>query len=259
MRRRESFDTVAELYDVARPPYPGALVEDLVRTCRLKRGSRVLEIGAGSGQLTARLAALGVDITAVELGPKLARIAGQRLAEYENARVVVADFDLWTPPPGSFDLVVAAMAFHWLEKESRVPKCVQALRRGGRLAVIQNRWGAGGVDDAFTQASRICYERWHPYGDEADRSPRFEEMPDRLEDVTAGGVFRTVERTRYPVERTYTARAYLNLLSSFSNVIGLDSDRRGGFLDCMERLIQARFDGQVTRLDVYGMCIAELS
>jgi SAM-dependent methyltransferase len=259
LRRRESFDAVAELYDLARPPYPTALIEDLVRSCRLRRGSRVLEIGAGSGQLTVPLAAGGAVVTAVELGPNLAALARRHLSEFDNARVLVADFDAWNPVPGSFDLVVAATAFHWLDEKSRVSKSVEALRQGGRLAVIQTHWGVGDEGDAFAEASQACYRRWDPEHDTAYQPTRLEDLPERLDEVADTGQFRAVEHTRYSVRRCYTARAYLDLLSSFSNVIGLDDDHRRGFLCCMKRLIQEQFGGQVMRLDVYDVWIGELS
>lgn len=49
---RDTFDEAADLYDRARPRYPQALVDDLVRAAGLGPGSRVLEIGPGTGQLT---------------------------------------------------------------------------------------------------------------------------------------------------------------------------------------------------------------
>ena len=54
-RLRASFDEVAELYDRARRGYPAALVDDLVGAARLQPGSRVVEIGPGTGQATRAL------------------------------------------------------------------------------------------------------------------------------------------------------------------------------------------------------------
>ena len=46
---RTLFDGVAERYDAARPRYPRVVVDDLVALAGLGSGSRVLEIGCGTG------------------------------------------------------------------------------------------------------------------------------------------------------------------------------------------------------------------
>ena len=47
------FDEVAELYDRARPAYPDALVSDVTQLAGLDGRSRALEVGTGTGSLTA--------------------------------------------------------------------------------------------------------------------------------------------------------------------------------------------------------------
>ena len=82
---RTLFDGVAERYDAARPRYPRVVVDDLVALAGLESGSRVLEIGCGTGQLTVDLARRGLDVTAVEIGPALA-VARRNLAPYSHPR-----------------------------------------------------------------------------------------------------------------------------------------------------------------------------
>ena len=74
-RLRQRFDEAAELYDRARPGYPPELVNDLCQLAEIGAGSRVLEIGPGTGQLTLPLATRGCAIVAVELGAALAAVA----------------------------------------------------------------------------------------------------------------------------------------------------------------------------------------
>src|SRR5207244_1472501 len=58
-RLRETFGSVAELYDRARPEYPTAVFDDLEELAQLEPGSRVLEIGPGTGKATVELAERG--------------------------------------------------------------------------------------------------------------------------------------------------------------------------------------------------------
>ena len=78
--KRLLFDSIAEIYDLSRPQYPGVLIDDLKEACHLEGHSKILEIGPGTGQLTKGLAERGFNIDSVEMGPQLARIAGTRLS-----------------------------------------------------------------------------------------------------------------------------------------------------------------------------------
>jgi len=65
----------------------------VVQELTLRTNDRVLEIGTGSGYLTALLASLSGDVTSVEIDSALAGDAAHRLARlgFANARVDVAD------------------------------------------------------------------------------------------------------------------------------------------------------------------------
>jgi SAM-dependent methyltransferase len=257
VRRRDSFDEVATLYDSARPPYPTDLVDDLIRICGLGETSRVLEIGAGTGHLTVPLAETGAEILAVELGPRMAAIARRRLDPFDRATVEVADFDAWSPEPGTFDLVASATAYHWLDPERRLDRCLAPVRPGGRLAVIHTHWGLRGAGDAFTQSSQACYDAWQGPSSNPWVPPGLDDLPTESE-LEASSRVDAVHHRRYAVRRTWSAEAYGRLLGSFSNVIGLPPERRAGFLICIESLIRDRFGGTVERLDAYDLWIAEV-
>src|SRR5215212_6661519 len=87
---RATFQEVPELYDRARPTYPDALFDDLEEMAGLRPGSRVLEIGPGTGKATVSLAGRGYGITGVELGADLAAVARRNVPQVE---IVVADFE----------------------------------------------------------------------------------------------------------------------------------------------------------------------
>jgi hypothetical protein len=131
-RLRATFDQAAELYDRARPRYPSALFEDLAGLAGIGPGSRVLEIGPGTGQATVPLAERGCRVVAVELGADLAAVARRNLARFPAVEVVTAAFEGWPLPSEPFDLVLAATAFHWVDPAVRVVKAADALRPGAR-------------------------------------------------------------------------------------------------------------------------------
>jgi len=252
-RHRESFDEVADLYDQARPSYPDELVDDLFSLSGVEPGGRVLEIGCGTGQLSTALVARGASLTAVELGENMARVARRKLPE---AEIIVSSFEDWPVPAEPFDLVVSATAFHWLDPEIRVEKSANLLGPQGSLALIDTYWAVEQEADEFSQASQECYASWDP-----DYDPDFEpltlgDLPPTKPELEDSGRFDSVEMRQYKVERQYDTKAYLALLGTYSNILGLDEKKRIGLLRCLGELIDERFGGHLVRHDICRLWVA---
>jgi SAM-dependent methyltransferase len=81
------FETRAEIYERARPPYPKVLWDRLRELGVLRAGVCVVELGAGTGQATEHLLDAEAVVTAVEPGRSLAERLRRRCP---SARVVVA-------------------------------------------------------------------------------------------------------------------------------------------------------------------------
>lgn len=252
---RDTFDEAAELYDRARPRYPQALVDDLARAAGLGAGSRALEIGPGTGQLTVSLAESGCRITAVELGPSLAAVARHNLRAFPLAEVTVADFEHWPLPPAPFDLVVCATAFHWIDPAVRLLRAAEALRPGGLLALITTHHVKGGTVDFFERVQR-CYEQWDPAtppdlrqvdeagtatdNSELDRSEHFDEVTVR----------------RHARDIAYSVDEYIDVLLTYSNHRALDAPSRHGLLTCVRDLIETRYGGRITKRYLHELITA---
>src|SRR4029077_1827417 len=73
------FDRVADEYDAARPGYPPSLVAVAAERGGLAGGSRVLEVGCGTGKLTELLAARGWHVDAVDPGANMIAAAQRRV------------------------------------------------------------------------------------------------------------------------------------------------------------------------------------
>ena len=244
MPLRDSFDEAPELYDRVRPGYPDAVLDDLVALAGLRPGSRVLELGPGTGQATVPLARRGLAVTAVELGAGLAAVLRRNVAAYPAVEVVNATFEEWEPAH-AFDAVVAATAWHWLDPGIRLRKVAETLRPGGALAVISTHHVAGG-DVAFFEAVQRCYETWMPGTPRDVRQPQAGEVPQADADELRR-VFADVEVRRYERDLTYTTAEYRDLLLSYSGHRALDPAAREGLLGCIGELMDTRHGGRIAK------------
>ena len=138
MEERFAFDQIANVYKVARPDYPEALIEDVVSYADLKQGDHILEVGCGTGQATKAFAKRGFPIVAMDPGPEMLRCAREDLAGFSNVELLETTFEAWPTNHGTFRLIVAAQSWHWVSPEMRFTKAVEALSPNGSLAVFGN-------------------------------------------------------------------------------------------------------------------------
>jgi ubiquinone/menaquinone biosynthesis C-methylase UbiE len=136
MEQRFAFDQIANAYKAARPDYPEALIEDVVRYAGLKQNDKILEVGCGTGQATKSFAKRGFPITAIDPGPQLLRGAREGLAAFSNVEFLETTFEAWSANQGGFRLIFAAQSWHWVSPEMRFAKAARALSSDGSLAVL---------------------------------------------------------------------------------------------------------------------------
>ncbi|MCX4745523.1 class I SAM-dependent methyltransferase [Kitasatospora sp. NBC_01287] len=243
-----TFDEEAELYDRARPGYPPRLYDDLAALAGAGCGSRVLEIGCGTGQATVPLAARGCRITAVEAGARMAEVARRNLAGSAAVEVVTGEFESWPLPAEPFDAVVSATAFHWIDPAVRMAKAADALRADGALAVVRSQHVRGGTEDFFAEVQH-CYERFDPATPPGLRPPEAAAIDgsDHAAEVARSGRFGPTLFRRHEQDLTYTTSEYLELLLTYSGTRALPRAARDGLLDCVAALIDGRYGGRVTK------------
>lgn len=137
-RRREElrdlFDGVAELYDATRQSYPAEIVDAVCASAGLGRGSDVLEIGCGTGQLTRQLAGRAFNLTAIDIGGAMIQAARRNVAD-PLAHFLACSFEDFAGRE-KFDLIVSATAFHWVDPGMGLAKAARLLRPGGCLALL---------------------------------------------------------------------------------------------------------------------------
>ena len=243
---RGTFDTAAELYETARPAYPGELIDDLVVLAGLEAGARLLEIGCATGKATRPLLERGFQVVCVELGAQLAEHARRNLAGLA-VEIEVSPFEAWEGEPASFALVYAATAWHWIDPATRYERAHRYLRRDGQLAF----WSAS---HAFPAGFDPFFGKIQPVYDEIGASregewppPLPEDVPDEAAAIEASGLFEDVRVRRYLWERSYTPDEYIALLGTFSGHIAMEAASRDHLYAEIHRRLDRRRDPRLRR------------
>ena len=143
MELARSFALVAEEYERGRPGYPEAAVEWVLP----RRSRDVVDLGAGTGKLTAALAAAGHRVIAVEPLAEMRAILAERLSQVELVDATAEQTGL---PSSSADAVVAGAAFHWFDRTRALPEIARILRPQGTFALL-----GSGLDTSVRWVARL--------------------------------------------------------------------------------------------------------
>lgn len=136
-------------YD-ARHGFVHQLAGGVVELLEPKPGERILDAGAGTGHLAARIAASGADVLGIDASPEMVAAARR---EYPQLRFEVADLRTYRPAE-PFDAVFSNATLHWiLEATEAAATLAAALRPGGRLVV---EFGGEGNVETLTTALRTA-------------------------------------------------------------------------------------------------------
>jgi SAM-dependent methyltransferase len=121
--------------------FVSALAGDLLELLGAAPGETVLDLGCGTGELAASIAAAGARVIGLDRDPAMVAAARRRLGE-DNT--LLADGHAFTLPE-PVDAVFSNAALHWMARPAQVVGCVrQALRPGGRF--VAELGGAGNID-----------------------------------------------------------------------------------------------------------------
>ena len=103
---------------------------DLLVLLNAKPGERILDVGCGTGQLTAEITQFGAEVVGIDSSPDMIVTAQKN---FPHVRFEVADVTALTYQE-EFDVVVSNAALHWVrDQPSAIASISRALKPGGRL------------------------------------------------------------------------------------------------------------------------------
>jgi SAM-dependent methyltransferase len=124
----------AETYDRGRPVYGESVARALSEALGLCAGDPVIELGAGTGQLSRSLLAAGLDLTAIEPLAATRALLGAAIGAQRTREGVAEQIPM---PDGSAQAVLAAESFHWFDERRAMPEIKRVLAAGGGVGIMR--------------------------------------------------------------------------------------------------------------------------
>jgi len=237
MSFEQTFDNAVHDYEQARPGYPDGLYRDLLRRMPLDAHSRALEIGIGTGKASAPVLATGCHLTGIEPGERLAALAEEKYGRLPNFSLHVQTLQEYECPAGTFELIYAATAFHWIDPDYGYPRVLELLKPGGVFARFAYHAARDSSRPGLAAAVQSVYDRYMPRTKPAREFG--EEDAAALARLAAGYGFADTEYRLYRFRKDFSADEYMRLLSTYPDHMKLPTADRDalfrGIYDAVNR------------------------
>ena len=219
-----SFENVdATDYDELRPTYAPEAIRWVAEHARLEPGSLVVDLAAGTGQLSRRFVPLGVRVVAVEPAANMRAVLATNLPDVTAVGGTAEAIPL---DDGQADAVVVGNAFHHFDTEAAFAEIRRVLRPGGALALVWARTDehADGLQLSIREIDEVV-ERERASSPVVEAYFSWFEPPERIEGFSA------LERRSFAIARTMASARLADLYATSSDIASLPQPRRGRLLE----------------------------
>ncbi|MGW2874378.1 class I SAM-dependent methyltransferase [Kitasatospora sp. NPDC001225] len=227
-----SFGRAAVAYAEHRPDYAHAAVHWALEAAP---GPRVLDLGAGTGKLTATLVALGHQVVAVEPDPAmLAELRGT----LPDVRALEGSAEAIPLPDGSVDAVVSGNAMHWFDMAAAGPEIARVLAPGGVLAGLWNVF-----DDGVDWVAGLARVTGPAAIGPRDVPGSWRTETARMHLPASGGAdawFDSPEQAEFPHGQRRTADSLVSTLATKAGVLVMPEQEREALLAATRTYLAAR-------------------
>ncbi|WP_422741686.1 class I SAM-dependent methyltransferase [Micromonospora sp. WMMD754] len=231
LRHSSSFGAAATAYAEHRPDY----ARDAVRWALAHApGPRVLDLGAGTGKLTAGLRAAGVDVSAVEPDP--AMLAELRRA-VPDVRALPGSAEAIPLPDASVDAVLAGNAMHWFDMAVAGPEIARVLAPGGTLAGLWNV-----LDDRVDWVAELARVSGSAAVGPRDTPASWRVETARMHVPTNGAAarFERPEQAEFPHGQRRTADSLVATLATRAGMLVMPAEERDATLGRIRAFLASR-------------------
>lgn len=230
--RGSSFGTAAAAYAEHRPAYADAAVRWALEPVAGRGPLRVVDLGAGTGKLTAGLVRLGAEVTAVDPDPAM---LAQLRRILPAVRALSGSAEEIPLPDGAADAVVAGQAAHWFDMTRAVPEISRVLTGGGVVAGLWN------VDNDFVDwvadLNEVCE------GQGSAGLSQWRKGADAYlghAGAAAASPFRDSQRAEFENGQRHTADSLVATLATHSGILVMAESERAAVLARIRGYLRSR-------------------
>jgi SAM-dependent methyltransferase len=224
-----NFEVVdASDYDHLRPRYAPRAVAWVAERGSLRAGSAVVDLAAGTGQLSELFGGLGMDPVAVEPAANMRTVLEKRMPEVPVVEGTAEGIPL---ADGSVDAVVVGNAFHHFERQAAFREIHRVLRPGCVLALF---WAWPAEEEQLKiPGMRAIYEASEVARASNEIATAYRSWEDPQPDADGFGPF---ERREFPMTHVVPSARLADLYATSSDVASLADPIRNDLLDRIRRL-----------------------
>ncbi|MBL8028657.1 MAG: class I SAM-dependent methyltransferase [Fibrobacteres bacterium] len=125
-------------YAAYRPSYPTIAIDHLESRKILVSGTKIADIGAGTGKFSRLLLEKGYPVTCIEPNKEMANTGAEYLQIFNNVNWIVRSAEDTGLPANSLDTIFCAQAFHWFDPKPTRTEFKRILKTDGNLVLIWN-------------------------------------------------------------------------------------------------------------------------
>lgn len=126
-----------------RPAYPSAVLDLLAKDCGLTNASVIADIASGTGIFTRMLLERGNHVVGVEPNSDMRQAGEEFLRSYPGFTSVAGTAEATTLEDHSVDLITAAQAAHWFDREKARREFIRIGRPGAWTVLLWNERRTG--------------------------------------------------------------------------------------------------------------------
>jgi len=195
------------LVTTARPTYPVELVDFLTAG-----RSDVIDVGCGTGIAARLFAERGASVLGIEPDTRMAAFARQTGLAVEEAQ-----FEDWDPAGRTFDLLIAAQSWHWVDPTRGAERAATVLRPAGRIGLFWNVANhqpdmRSALDDEYRRLGLDIDQHSVVLGRGSD-----DRFPRALDGLRRAGAFASIEQREFHWVKEYTKATWLDHLPTHSD------------------------------------------